>query len=378
MTHSIHLGRRHYANWLPTWRVRTQPFRSVLIIGPTQSGKTSRVVIPSILRWDGPVVVTSVKDDVTSATRPWRERHGPVLVIDPSEPDGVTWDPLEGVTTFRDALHVTRELFVSPPGASAESQFWNVHAAKLSAALICAEVALGGTVDDVVRVLESHLRDVGQIDDVGAHRTLESFLAMEPKTLDGVISTALAVLEPWTVPQRLGRVREVLRRGGTVYLCAPRSDHRRYESLFRGAIRSLIDEQERLAREGRAEPLLVVLDEAASIAPLSDLDQMAATLSASRVTLMSVFQDVAQIQHRWVSAARTLVNNHSYRLVFHGTVDPTSCELLPELVPDINAVASLRRGRPGSARLLALHYPPTTIRCRPWFATTLRRRVPSG
>ena len=378
MRNSLVLGRRMVGQWIPSSRVRTIPFRSVTVIGPTQSGKTSRIVIPSVLRWNGPVVVASVKGDVVEVTLPWRERCGPSLIIDPSSPDGATWNPLEGVTTLREALHVARELFASPPEASSETQFWNSHAAKLAAALFALSTQEHQTIFDVVRWLEEHLRNLPFASDEVVQRILDGFMAMEPKTCDGVIATALAVLEPWTLPQPLGDVRAVLREGGTVYLCAPRLDQRRYESLFRGAIRSLVDEQEGRARSGTAEPLLLVLDEAASIAPLKDLDQMAATLSGSSVSLMSVFQDAAQISHRWSSAARTLVNNHVYRIVFHGTVDATLCELLPELVPDVKAVSALRQQRPGSARLLALDAPPMTLRATPWFRSSLRRRVPSG
>lgn len=378
MKSSLFLGRRFYRQWIPGEAIRTVPFRSVIVIGPTQSGKTSQIVIPSILTWDGPVVVTSVKNDVVGVTQPWRERSGPVLIIDPSSPNGVTWNPLEDVTTFRESLHVMRELFTPLPNANPESLFWNSHAAKLTAGLATIARRRGDSIFDVVYWLESHLRGVPPTDDDTAIRVLDGFMAMEPKTLDGIIATALAVLEPWTLPQPLGDVRSVLRANGTVYLCAPRLDHRRYESLFRSAIRSIVDEQELLARDGKSAPLLLVLDEAASIAPLHDLDQMAATLSGSHVTLMSVFQDAAQIQHRWASAARTLVNNHSYRVVFHGTVDATMCELLPELVPDAAAIATLRRERPGSARLLALNLAPMTIRARPWYRTGLRRRVPAA
>lgn len=378
MKSSLLLGRRIVGQWIPGRRVTTIPFRSVLVIGPTQSGKTSRIVIPSILRWDGPIVVASVKGDVLDVTRAWRERCGPSLVIDPSSHDGVTWNPLEDVSSFREALHVSRELFATPLGATAETQFWNSHASKLAAALFTLAAQSSSTIYDVVGWLEEHLALLPPATDLSVQRVIDGFMSMEPKTCDGVIATALAVLEPWTLPQPLGDVRHVLRDGGTVYLCAPRLDHRRYESLFRGAIRSLVDEQERRARNGRAAPLLLILDEAASIAPLSDLDQMAATLSGSSVTLVSVFQDAAQLLHRWNSAARTLVNNHVYRIVFHGTVDASVCELLPELVPDVSAVSSLRQQRPGSARLLALNVPPMTIRARPWFRSSLRRRVPLG
>jgi type IV secretion system protein VirD4 len=38
--------------------------QSVIVFGPTQSGKTSGLVIPAILEWEGPLICTSVKSDL--------------------------------------------------------------------------------------------------------------------------------------------------------------------------------------------------------------------------------------------------------------------------------------------------------------------------
>ena len=324
------------------------------------------------------MVVTSVKSDVVDVTRQWRELCGPVIVLDPASPRGSTWNPLEGVTGLRTALHVTRELFATSPVATPDSAFWSTHASKLTAALFAVAVESNHSVFDVVEWLMSHLSYVPTSSDDAVSKVLHGYVAMEIKTFDGIVTTALATLDPWTIAQPLVNVRETLRQGGTVYLCAPRLDQRRFESLFRAVLRTLIEEQEVLAARHDAQPLLVVLDEAASIAPLHDLDQMAATLSSSKVTFVTVFQDAAQITHRWGTAARTLVNNHVYRMVFHGTLDPTTTELLPELVPDMATVSSLRRGRPGSAKLLAQNLAPMTVRARPWYSSPLRRRVPQS
>jgi type IV secretory pathway TraG/TraD family ATPase VirD4 len=43
-----------------------------LVVGPTQAGKTSSLVVPTLLRWRGAVVVTRVKNDVIEATSKWR------------------------------------------------------------------------------------------------------------------------------------------------------------------------------------------------------------------------------------------------------------------------------------------------------------------
>src|SRR5262249_21271676 len=70
---------------------------SLLVVGPTQSGKTSGLVIPSLLEWDGPVVATSVKRDLLEATLARRRSLGPVAIFDPSGSSGeqaTAWDPL--------------------------------------------------------------------------------------------------------------------------------------------------------------------------------------------------------------------------------------------------------------------------------------------
>jgi len=41
--------------------VASEPRTSVLVVAPTQSGKTTSLVIPTILEWDGPVLATSIK-----------------------------------------------------------------------------------------------------------------------------------------------------------------------------------------------------------------------------------------------------------------------------------------------------------------------------
>src|SRR5476649_1766762 len=98
------LGRRtfHGVGYGP--RVSLAARSSLLIVGPTQVGKTSSLVIPALLRWRDALVVTSVKNDVITTTKDWRSTLGAVQVLQPGRDDGLTWNPLEGVTTLRHAL----------------------------------------------------------------------------------------------------------------------------------------------------------------------------------------------------------------------------------------------------------------------------------
>jgi type IV secretion system protein VirD4 len=70
---------------------------SVLIFGPTGSYKTSGVLVPGILDWQGPLLATSVKPDVLRATMAARAHKGEVTIIDPLGASGepvAQWTPL--------------------------------------------------------------------------------------------------------------------------------------------------------------------------------------------------------------------------------------------------------------------------------------------
>jgi type IV secretion system protein VirD4 len=56
--------------------VASEPRTSVLVVAPTQSGKTTSLVVPTILEWDGPVLATSIKADLVQDTLAARSRHG--------------------------------------------------------------------------------------------------------------------------------------------------------------------------------------------------------------------------------------------------------------------------------------------------------------
>jgi hypothetical protein len=82
---------------------------------------------------------------------------------------------------------------------------------------------------------------------------------------------------------------------------------------------------------GRAidPPLLLCLDEAANVAPLPNLDELASTGPGQGVQLLSVFQNISQISDRWGrDRAETIVANHRARLFGSGIGDRATLEYL--------------------------------------------------
>jgi type IV secretory pathway TraG/TraD family ATPase VirD4 len=349
----------------------------VLIVGPTQGGKTSSLVVPALLTWRGPVVATSVKHDVLRTTADWRREVGEVQHLEPGREQGLTWNPLEGVADLRHALRVAHSLTTRSPRGDGE--FWNTLAVKLLGALFFDAVTRERTIFQVAADVESRawLAWCLDLEPSAVRDILLSFRDYDGRTLDGVVTTADTMVLPWRFAQPLANVRGTLAGNHTLYLCAPRHEQLAAEPLLRGALRMVLEEQQRRCDAGEALDLLLLLDEAAQVATLDELDQLAATLVGLRVTLVTVVQDFAQLHARFGERAATIVNNHTTRVVLAGLADPSATRYLPELEPPARSAVSgqraprpttpLRRRRPRTAVVIAGHRPAFAVRLRPWW-----------
>jgi type IV secretion system protein VirD4 len=173
--------------------------------------------------------------------------------------------------------------------------------------------------------------------------------------------------------------------------------------LVQQAIRRAYDTA--AATKGRlAHPCLVLLDEAGNTAPLRDLPGYASTARSHAITLVTVWQDLAQIKAAYADRAQTVLNNHRAKLFGAGIADADTLEYVSKLIGDQarterNLSADLagarrsisehrtyrrsapvdvvRRIPPGEAVLLYGSELPAHVRLRPWFADRgLRSLVP--
>ncbi|HLX88118.1 MAG TPA: type IV secretory system conjugative DNA transfer family protein, partial [Acidimicrobiales bacterium] len=156
---------------------------SVLVVGPTQSGKTSGLAIPAMLEWEGPVVTASVKADLARHTMAWRRAQGPVWLYDPSRATPLErspWSPLAACSTWSGARRVAQGLTdVTRPAATGslvDGDFWYATATKLLAPLLHAAALSGRSMTDVVRWVDE--QEQLEVADVlfaaGAHEALQA------------------------------------------------------------------------------------------------------------------------------------------------------------------------------------------------------------
>jgi type IV secretion system protein VirD4 len=153
----------------------------------------------------------------------------------------------------------------------------------------------------------------------------------------------------------------------------------------------------RSARTGRPidPPLLLCLDEAANVAPLLNLDEIASTAPGQGVQLLSVFQNLSQVADRWGrERAETIIANHRARLFGSGIGDRATLEYLGAVLgeEEIERVAThrqrlqvdvgsrtyshdfkrlaapnrVREADFGTALLVYGRLPPAWVKLRPW------------
>jgi type IV secretion system protein VirD4 len=221
-----------------------------------------------------------------------------------------------------------------------------------------------------------------------------------------VYTTAETVLEAYADPGVLAssRVPEIraewLLDGApnTLYLCASAREQRRLRPVFVALLEEMLEAAYRESgRRGRPldPPLLLVLDEVANIAPLSDLDVIASTGASHGVQLLTVLQDLAQAYDRWGrERADTIVNNHRAKVIGAGLADERSLEWISRLLGDQSITQRsstaggngrptttesttyrplapanvVREAKTSSALLVYGNLRPAWIRLRPWFA----------
>lgn len=390
------LRRRHgEANRLPLGTFATPRWRrtrthlasptgdSVLILGPTRSGKTSSLVVPALLSWQGPIVAASVKDDLVGETAAWRRQQGPCFVVDPSAPHGelgACFDPVTLSTSFEAARAMAADLATPPQAAvvSGEMAFWSQLAAKLLAPLLLAASVTDADLATVIRWVDR--RALGEpwevLEDHGLDRALDALgasLARDERQLGSVYATLEAILEPLAMTvdaaaRPLDPV-QLLRQSGTLYLCAPTHQQRRFQALFTATTSAVLRHGFDLARRqgGRLDqPLLVVLDEAAAIAPLEELDVLAATCAGHGITLVTCFQDLAQIRARYQDRATTVVNNHRTRVLLGGLADEGATSMLGAMTGTAREPVRPRREASALGERRAL-IEPHELRAQPAF-----------
>jgi len=333
---------------------------NVLLFGVQRSGKTSTVVVPTLLGWAGALVATSTKEELVALTAQCRARTGPLWVFAPLDRDRAwmedfglrpaTWNPLESVDSCGSAAELADHF--TAEGKRGHSAHWYLAASSLITGLAVCEHERGGDMRTVLARLNrtAHSEFVGLsgvVEDKSASELLLAFALTPDKEAGSIASTARSSLSLWTDERVAAATRtspdaldldRLLREAGSLYLVAPAEEAERCRPLFSALLLSLLRRATSKARAqgGVLSPrLLLALDEAANFARIPRLAGYASSGPGQGIQILLCYHDLAQVEAGYgEAAARTIWNNCRARVLLPGQGDIKTLELFSRAIGD--------------------------------------------
>jgi type IV secretion system protein VirD4 len=403
--------------------VAAEPLQSVIALGPTQSQKTSGLVIPAILEWDGPVLAAGVKPDLIGSTIGRRWQKGEVFLYDPAGATGLeanTWSPLSRCDRWEGAYRMALSLVNASRQTRADRDAEGTagDTTNLLAAMLLAAAVGGRSMSDVLRWGQRQDRDdiSAGIDVANAPAARDAFEAiwrLPDESRGRVYAQVPRVIAAYTDPAvkeasvgtQFTAERLLDGLANTVYVSLPAHEQRRLGPLAMALVQDVVELAFERSRDRGApiDPaLLVVLDDAASSAPLPQLDLYAASAGGHGVQLVTAFRHLSQMRARYDDRAEAVFANHRAKIILSGITDAETLTVLSHLLGDetirqLSTPAALARAArdrgegetpaarsaarargaspaealgwisPGHGVLLYGHIPPAPITLRPWF-----------
>ena len=397
---------------------------SAVAFGPNGSGKTTSLIVPNALDWEGPVVMTTAKPQDLEPICSARAARGPVWVIAPGGAPGHTpvgWSPLHSVHDDETADRMA-EWMVDSSGMTSDPKArpWNAQARKYLKGLLLAASLHGGGIDQWIQWIYAGERARDHVEDIlraGGHEQTAteyaSTWAIHEEGKGSVLFTALGLAEVYSRPA----IRHATEQGGftpaklfeeqgTLCIVTPNAEGDRFAPYFTTLLSAVIHtaESEAARQGGPIEPrLLLALDEAGNVFRYPRLPHLLTTARGNGIQLLLIYHDLAQVEHLYGGreVARTVVSNAKMRMLLPGVGDLDTLRYWSDLIGQtrtqthgITTGADGRRSRSrsehadhlaplhklqqlpdGQAVLLYQNLPPARVRLLPWYADRRYRHL---
>ncbi|MCP3859391.1 MAG: type IV secretory system conjugative DNA transfer family protein, partial [Phycisphaeraceae bacterium] len=336
-------------------RTRVGDRSAVVVVGPSRCGKTANVTA-GVLDWNGPAILSSVKDDLYRATIDRRRQLGKVYVFDPfgeleedlgPNVERVGWSPLQASVTISGAQQAAATLLDAGPSEGVtNANYWSTKGQQLLWPMLFAAAVNNLSMGDVVRwmtlqdgnhsdgsevaaLLAETVRTTKGAEAKQALTAFTGFWMLDSRTRSDIFSTAQTVITAWEDPYvAAASATEVPTKGGvlarqamdlrllltgnnTLYLVQPLKSVERFAVLFGGLIGALLRDQAYEISKRAGEPIpptLAVIDEAGNT-PLRWLPDVASTCSGIGIQLVTVWQSLAQMRAIYQAQTDSLLTN---------------------------------------------------------------------
>lgn len=332
--------------------------QAVLVLGPPRSGKTTSVVVPTVLTARGAVVATSTKTDVLSTTLRSRSGRGRCWLFDPSGtvtvPDGVTrlsWSPVIGCDDWGQAVATAHVLArAARPGRGlVDGDHWTERAEALLAPLLHAAALAGLDIGWVLRwvlrreITEPSVMLARRRGNQLAGETLAGIGSTEERERSGIFSTAAGVLAAYRSPSALEvaakpniDIEAFVRSSDTIYVTAPGDAQGQLAPL----VVALLDRIRRAtySREAGWPTVVWALDEAANIAPIPTLPSVVSEGGSQGLLSLVCLQDLSQAHACWGRAADGFLSLFGWKMILPGIADYRTLQLVSALAGEMEVL----------------------------------------
>lgn len=326
----------------PDRTVYLKPSDCMLVHGVTGSGKTWRLAYQRCMDAPGPLLVTSTKVDLISATYLWRETLGTIAIFDPEDitgwPDPVRWSILSGCQDPDVAIRRAKALVgAMPMGDTKNGGYWEDKAVVLLRCYLHAAAVSGASLGKVRVWVNSRKgrepREILTRSMPDWESELSQILDSGSDSSDDMIGAASRLLAPLASPSLLRAVdvpvresfdlEQFIRSGGdTLYLVSKGKDNS--AAPFIAALASeahyLADRYSQTLPGGRFDPpMRFELDEVNNVAPIPGLPDLMSDSGGRGITIHAYAHNEEQNKLRWGPVAgKMFADNSPARIVLPG------------------------------------------------------------
>lgn len=311
----------------------------VLTVAPSRSGKGATQIVPNLLTWPGPAVITDIKGENHDITQRQRREFGPVYALAPFRDTSDRFNPMDELDhTAPDGWEVASlmaEMMIVGSGGK-DAVFWEQEARALLAGVImyvaCEEMGERRTIGQVREYLtlagEAHIalieammvHEVPQI-----RRAASTWRQKAPNVQGGILATLNSQMAIWDSPKLMEmtsrsdfRFAELKTDGyGTVYIIIPPDQIEHMGPFVRLLVALALRAMMKVPNVPGNLPVTFFLDEFTALGNMRPIQQGLLYLAGYDVRLWMFVQDMASLANVYGdTGVESFIANAGARLFF--------------------------------------------------------------
>lgn len=339
-----------------------RPNNNQVIVGPSGSGKSMSVMLPTILKmYESSMIGTYSKGGEARRISAYQKRRGYFTgIIDLTDPESSTvgFEPLHYICSYLDVEDLAKSIILADPDSkNPKDIYWNDSATTLLTALILGTLMTEDNAT-MVNVLDLFERLTITEDGKGINTSLDKFF-LRIKAKAGMCQAVAAFTDFQQLPYATaGCVRDSLAKALRRLFPEPIKKLMKKEKvidfeqlatkktsliiitspvnislylfanlLFKIAIKQLLEFAERCKEQRLPRPVRLMFDDFACAAKINDFAKHIAVFRAAGLSTMMLLQSEEQLRDIYTEAeAASILNNCSCYVYFPGGMDLLTCK----------------------------------------------------